>query len=81
MKCQNLFSRKNKKSIILSFAEFAQRVVKVNIYMYSLRIPLMLYTDTIAGDKMKIEAIIWISFSKFSHKSYLQVLLGIASPR
>ena len=32
MKCQILFSRKNKKNIInLSSADFAQRVVKVNL--------------------------------------------------
>ena len=33
MKCQNLFSGKNKKNIInLPSAKFAQRVVKVNKY-------------------------------------------------
>ena len=32
MKCQNLFSWKNKKNISLSSAELAQRVVKVNEY-------------------------------------------------
>ena len=31
MKCQILFSRKNKKNIKLSSAELAQRVVKVKI--------------------------------------------------
>ena len=30
MKCQNLFSGKNKKNINLSSAELAQRVFKVN---------------------------------------------------
>ena len=30
MKCQNLFSGKNKKSINMSFAELAHTVVKVN---------------------------------------------------
>ena len=34
MKCQILFSRKNKKNIInLLSAEFAQRVVKVNVHL------------------------------------------------
>ena len=36
MKCQILFSDENKKNIInLSSAEFAERVVKVNIQFYT----------------------------------------------
>ena len=34
MKCQILFYRKNKKNITnLSFAELAQRMVKVNLFL------------------------------------------------
>ena len=32
MKCQYLFSGKNKKNINLSFAELAKRVVKLKVY-------------------------------------------------
>ena len=40
MKCQILFSGKNKKNnIILSSAENAQRVVKVKIRQYFMQIP------------------------------------------
>ena len=31
MKCQNLFSGKNKKNINLSSADFAKRVIKVKV--------------------------------------------------
>ena len=33
MKCQSLFFWKNKKNINLSFAEFAQRIVKFNVLL------------------------------------------------
>ena len=32
LKCQNLFSGKNKKNINLSSAEYAHRVVKLNVF-------------------------------------------------
>ena len=43
MKCQTLFSGKNKKNINLSSAENAQRVVKVNMGDAALLVPISLF--------------------------------------